>query len=94
MAVSRTSGQGRPKGSPNRQTVEIADKLAKLGCDPLTGMAKIAMNAKNPMDLRARMYAELAQYIAPKRKAIEHSGEGGGPVMGLVMMPPKDPAGG
>ena len=26
------------------------------------------------------MYAELAQYVYPKRKAVEHSGPGGGPI--------------
>ena len=26
-------------------------------------------------ELRDKMYGELAQYIAPKRKAVEHSGE-------------------
>jgi hypothetical protein len=26
------------------------------------------------------MYAELAQYVYPKRKAVEHSGAGGDPV--------------
>jgi hypothetical protein len=33
-------------------------------------MALIAMNEKNPIELRARMYSELAQYVAPKRKAL------------------------
>jgi hypothetical protein len=39
-------------------------------------MARIAMNKKNPVALRARMFAELAQY-APKRKALGHSGDAG-----------------
>jgi hypothetical protein len=39
-------------------------------------MARIAMNKKNPVELRARMFAEMAQY-APKRKAVEHSADGG-----------------
>jgi hypothetical protein len=34
------------------------------------------MNKKNPVELRARMFAEMAQY-APKRKAVEHSADGG-----------------
>jgi hypothetical protein len=38
-------------------------------------MAHIAIE-KNPTE-RGRMYAELAQYVAPKRKALEHSGDGG-----------------
>jgi hypothetical protein len=32
-----------------------------LHCDPITGMALIAMNEKNPVELRARIYSELAQ---------------------------------
>jgi hypothetical protein len=33
-------------------------------------MARIAMNKKNPAELRGRMFAELAQYVAPKPKAM------------------------
>jgi len=43
-------------------------------------MAKMALDEGNTPELRGRMFSELAQYIAPKRKAIEHSGEGGEPV--------------
>lgn len=67
------AGKGRKKGVPNKRTLEVAERLAKMRCDPITGMARIAMNKKNPPELRGRMYAELAQYIAPKRRAIEHS---------------------
>jgi hypothetical protein len=45
-----------------------------LRCDPITCMAKLAMDKSNAPELRGRMYAELAQYVAPKRKALEHSG--------------------
>ena len=71
---------GRKKGTPNKRTQEVIDKLADLDCDPITGMAKIALDEKNPPELRGRMFSELAQYIAPKRKAIEHTGESGEPV--------------
>jgi hypothetical protein len=37
---------------------------------PIAGMARIAMN-------KTRMFSELAQDVAPKRKALEHSGDGG-----------------
>jgi hypothetical protein len=77
MAITRTSGQGRPKGALNKRTIEVIDKLAALHCDPITGMARIAMNKKTPVELRARMYSELAQYVACKRKAIEHSSDAG-----------------
>jgi hypothetical protein len=51
----------------------VADKLAALGCDPLLGMAKIAMDKNNAIEIRGRMFSELAQYVAPKRRAIEQS---------------------
>jgi hypothetical protein len=71
---------GRQKGTPNKRTLAVADKLEKLGCDPIKGMATIAMDENQPMQLRASMYRELAQYIAPKRKAVEVTGDEGGPV--------------
>ena len=70
---------GRAKGTPNRRTQNIMEKLEALGCDPIAGLAHIAMNKKQklgvrkgvPVELRAQMYKELAQYVAPKRKAAE-----------------------
>jgi len=70
---------GRAKGAPNRRTQRIMEKLEALGCDPIAGLAHIAMNKKQKLgvrknvavELRAQMYKELAQYVAPKRKAAE-----------------------
>ena len=120
---------GRVKGTPNRRTMDIQEKLERIGCDPIRGMAEIALNrlpcgvcrgegktkyalphghhseechasseakcicdgigmrtcmscygslweACSP-ELRGKMYAEIAQYVLPKRKAIEHSGVDG-----------------
>jgi hypothetical protein len=55
----------------------VRAQLAALGCDPIEGMAKIAMDAANPPELRGKMFAELAGYVAPKRKAIDHSSDDG-----------------
>jgi hypothetical protein len=41
---------------PNKRTREVVEKLAALRCDPIAGMARIAMNRKNPVELRARMF--------------------------------------
>ncbi len=49
--------------------------------DPIEGMARIAMDEDNTPELRGRMYSELAQYVAPKRKAIEHSADADGPMV-------------
>lgn len=35
-------------------------------------------------ELRGKMYAELAAYISPKRKAIEHTGPNDGPIQAHV----------
>ena len=70
--LGRVPGSGRRRGTPNKRTAEIRELLLSLKCDPIQGMARIAMNIKNSADLRGRMFAELAQYTWPKRKAIEH----------------------
>jgi hypothetical protein len=77
MALGRKTG-GRTAGTPNKRTVEVAERLTALGCDPIEGMARLAMDESNSADLRGRMFSELAQYVAPKRKAIEHSATDGG----------------
>ncbi len=74
MAAGIKTG-GRKKGVPNKRTQEVTEKLEELGCDPIAGMALIALDASNPPELRGRMFSELAQYVFPKRKAIEYSGD-------------------
>lgn len=51
----------------------VSDKLRALGCDPIEGMALLAADTNNTPELRGRMFAELAQYEHPKRRAIDHS---------------------
>ena len=67
----RTKTGGRKTGTPNKRTQDITALLDRLGCNPIEGMAHIAMDTFNPLEIRARMYAELAQYVAPKRKSVE-----------------------
>jgi hypothetical protein len=75
MRGGKRNGAGRKKGKPNKTTQDVAERLAQLKCDPIEGMALIAQDPENTPELRGKMFAELAQYVAPKRKAIEHSGE-------------------
>ena len=76
--MPRPKTGGRKRGTPNRRTADIQEKLAAMGCDPIAGMAAIATDEKQDIALRAAMYKELAQYVAPKRKAVEMSGVDGG----------------
>jgi hypothetical protein len=62
---------GRTAGTPNRRTLEVAEKLEQLGCDPIEGMARLAMDVANSPELRGKMLAELAAYTTPRLKAVE-----------------------
>ena len=75
----KREGAGRPVGAASKATEEVQAKLDELGCDPISGMAQIALDKSNSIELRAQMFKELAQYIAPKRRATEISGEIGLP---------------
>jgi hypothetical protein len=74
MAIGRRTG-GRKAGTPNRKTREVAELLETLNCNPIEGMVSIATDPRASLELRARMYAELAQYVYPKRKAVELAGD-------------------
>ncbi len=49
---------GRPKGSKNKQTLAVTDRLEALGCDPIAGMARIAMDESADLSIRAQMFEE------------------------------------
>lgn len=70
---------GRGKGSKNKATKDVEARLKALDCDPIEGMAIIAKQSmdEGELALAGQMYKELAQYIAPKRKAIEMTGVDG-----------------
>jgi len=85
MATGRKTG-GRMAGTPNRKTREVGELLESLDCDPIRGMAAIALNPEASLELRGRMNAELAGYLYPKRKAVEHSGELGLGMAGITIV--------
>ena len=87
MAIGRKTG-GRAAGTPNMRTQDVIERLDALECDLIEGMARIAMDEANAPELRGRMYSELAQYVAPKRRAIDHSAsEGAGEITRSVGWP-------
>ncbi len=80
--MPRPKTGGRKKGTPNKANQDIQAKLLELGCDPIEGMAIIAGRSmeEGELQLAGQMYKELAQYVAPKRKALEVTGKDGGPM--------------
>lgn len=93
MAIGRKTG-GRAAGTPNKRTTDVLDRLQQLGCDPIEGMALIAMDANNPPELRGRMFSELAQYVAPKRRALDMDSPSTAPVTIRLGIPVKQQADG
>ena len=62
---------GRTLGTPNKKTQVLIERLEALDCDPIEGLVRIAQDEKISTELRVRCYAELAQYVYPKRKAVD-----------------------
>lgn len=71
---------GRQKGTPNKSSLTILEKLAAFdngaGFDPVTEALNLytLIHADNPL-VAVKIPLTLMEYIYPKRKAIEHSGE-------------------
>lgn len=56
---------GRGKGTPNRSTVALREKLAALGCDPAEELVKIAQDPKTPVDSKVQIYSTLLPMCIP-----------------------------
>lgn len=80
VGLGHKKSGGRKKGTPNKLTFDAIETLRRLNCDPIEGMARIAMDEGTPLVIRSKMYSDLAQYVYPKRKAIELSGPNGGAI--------------
>lgn len=83
MAGGRPKGSprvgGRVKGTPNLRTQELIDMVAASGQDPFAVMIDLLTN--EDLHLRFQAAKELAQYLRPKRKAIEVTGDDGEPLL-------------
>ena len=66
---------GRARGTPNKRTLFLEERLEELNCDPIGYMAKVMMDEEAHPQVRFSAAKELAQYIAAKRKAIEVTGD-------------------
>jgi hypothetical protein len=80
----KREGAGRKVNSVNKSKKALLDKINEIfpGYHPVIAMAEIANSEDSNIDINLKFQAhkEIAQYVEPKRKAIEHTGEGGGPI--------------
>lgn len=67
---------GRQKGTPNSERKELFQLMAENfpGWHPVVAMAEIANDTSLSKDIRLTAMKEVAKYVAPQLKAIEHSG--------------------
>lgn len=71
---------GRKRGTPNKNSLSLQQKLDAFdngaGFDPIAEVLNLytLIHADNPL-VAVKILTELMQYIYPKRKALEHSGE-------------------
>lgn len=90
-------GPGRPKGMPNKSTIEFRETVSKLLSDNSANVAiwlqQVATGGKDPTKAdpgkALDLMAKLAEYAAPKLNRTEVTGANGGPVsITTVMLKP------
>lgn len=64
---------GRQKGTPNKSSQELMAICEKHNCNVFESMVILAVEEHNK-DKKFDRLKEIAQYLYPKRKAVEHSG--------------------
>lgn len=68
----RPEGAGRKKGTPNKRTADIVERLK--GVDIVGELLEIARTTKKE-DTKVTVYKELMKYVYPQRKAVEIANE-------------------
>lgn len=63
---------GRQKGTPNKRTAEIVERLEKE--DIVGSLLNIAKTTKDE-NIKVTVYKELMKYVYPQRKAVEMSAD-------------------
>ena len=61
---------GRKKGTPNKKSLELLQKLEELNYEPLEKLIIIANDDKTSTELKVKINLELLSYIYPKKKAV------------------------
>lgn len=70
-------GAGRPAGSSNKNKARLLRLIQEdyPEYDPLLELVKLAHDEKSTQGEKISCHKEVAQYVNPKLKAIEHTGD-------------------
>lgn len=69
----RPHGAGRKPGVPNKRTQDLIEKVEASGLNPFDVLIEL-LTASDPQ-MKFAAAKELCQYLYPKRKAVEYSGD-------------------
>lgn len=72
---------------------ELFNKLNDAGCDPIAELAALAMDPNTPLSDRISIMKDLAQYTAPKRRAVDISTSSEEGITVKIVKYTKDPVG-
>ena len=87
MALGQKTG-GRQKGTPNKSRAALLEAINEKYPDyhPVLAMVEIAHDEGSTPEMRFQAHKEIAQYIEPKRKSTEITGEGGEPLFTSITL--------
>ena len=66
---------GRKKGTKNKRTLLVEEIVQEKGLCLVTRLLELAEDNKTPINIKAGVFRDLLEYIYPKKKAVELSGE-------------------
>lgn len=81
---------GSRKGRPNKRSAGLLAEIKRQfpNYDPIMHMAGVAADEDNPQEMRLDASKTIAQYVYPKLKAIEITGEDGGALRHIISADP------
>jgi hypothetical protein len=80
VALGRKTG-GRKAGTPNKRTVALtsalAERLEALDFCPVEALIRVGQAAEQAgeLDLARAAFADVAPFVYPRKKAVEHAGD-------------------
>jgi hypothetical protein len=66
---------GREKGTPNRATAAVREKLIALDCDPTEELVKLARDPKTETGTKVSILSLLMRHTAPIPKPVDESNQ-------------------
>ena len=60
---------GRQKGTPNKKTADLLERLGNY--NPVDAFLAISQDENTPLDIQVKINLDLMNYIYPKRKSVD-----------------------